>query len=337
MSFRLWSGLGKGALFALALLAGANFMLLSDMVVQRYASVFAVGRAMDKQLFTEQACPNVLLIGNSRVDNALDPRTIQGRLRRNLSVVNLGVPGANARVGYGMIKRLEGTGCLASGRLRMVVIGLDESYLRDEDALGYTPFFADRKALLDDFDWTSLAGTWLRLWSYTDNLRQLREPAKLLALIQATVEPTEPIGGAAWRYWGYRAGFGGANQNSGQVARQEVEAQRPPDASAVKYMYRILSLLDDQAIQTKVIFPPLLHRNSAYMDKNQAHGEYAELRKALEARGAKVVNESDPVPREPAYFVNAGHLNDRGAQIYSDWLGGVLVADLLKLGEESAP
>lgn len=337
MNYRGWPGLGLGAIFALVLLAGVNVLLLSDAVVHRYASVFAVGRAMDKQLYAEQTCPKVLLIGNSRVDNALDPRTIRAHWRGTPSIVNLGVPGANARIGFGMMKRFEDAGCLAGGRLRMVIVGLDESYLQGEDALGYAPFFADRNALLEDSEWRMLQGTWLRLWSYTDNLRQLREPAKLLALIQATIGPTEPVGGAAWRHEGYRAGFGSGNQDSGQVERQELEAQQLPDLAMVKYLHRILALLDQYNIQSKVVFPPLLYRNSAYLDKAQAHGQYVALREALEANGVGAVTDGDPVPRDPAYFVNAGHLNDRGAQIYSDWLGGVLVADWRAVGEDLAP
>ena len=37
-----------------------------------------------------------------------------------------------------------------------------------------------------------------------------------------------------------------------------------------------------------------------------------------------MISEPDPVPRAAEYFVNAGHLNDRGAQIFSTWLAGKL-------------
>lgn len=335
-NYRGWPGIGAGAILAVSLLGGVNLLLFSDSLIQRYAAVFAVGRAMDKQRFAEQTCPQVLLLGNSRVDNALDPRTMQARWLSRPTIVNLGVPGTNARIGYGMLARLERAGCLANGRMRLVMIGLDESYLQPDDSLGYAPFFADRRALLADSAWRTWFGTWLRLWSYTDNLRQLREPEKAQRFFQATVGPLEPVGGAAWRYWGYRAGFGEGNQEGGQVARQEAESRQPPSPEMVRYLMKIHALLDRYGIQAGVTFPPLLHRNSAYLDPAQAQGAYVAVREALETRGVRVMTNPDPVPRDPAYFVNAGHLNDHGAQRYSDWLARVLVSEWRWLDEEPA-
>lgn len=216
-----------GGLFAFLLLACVNLLLLNDKIVQRYAAVFAAGRAMDKQIFVEQHCPNLLFLGNSRIDNAVDARRIQNTFNNSHSAFNLGIPGANARIGYGQLTRLEHSGCLSTGKEKFAVIGLDESYLQDDDSLGYKPFFADRKALIEEGAYKDWFGSWIRIWSYTDNLRQLREPEKSLRFIQATFEPIEPVGGSAWRHLGYRAGFGEGNQSAGQVFRQEAGTRQP--------------------------------------------------------------------------------------------------------------
>lgn len=312
-------GVGRGAVLALALLVALNLLLLSDGVARRYGAVFAVGRAMDKQLYIESQPPAVLILGNSRVDNGLDPRTLSANWG-GVSTFNHGVPGANARVMYGMLKRLEASGALERDRVRGVIIGLDESFLQADESLGYLYFFGDRASLWAARDYRAWFGSWLRLWSYSDNLRQLREPDKSLRFIAATFQSLEPVGGSASRNLGYRAGFAGGGQNEGQVFRQENQAQHAPDPAVLRAFESLLALLHAHGIPVAVTLPPLLNRESAYLDASQAEGAYARLRTRLTQQSVTLLAVADPVPREPAYFVNAGHLNDRGAQLYSNWL-----------------
>src|SRR3569623_115836 len=316
---RIPPGVGGGFALALALLALLNLTMLNEHVVHRYAAVFAVGRAMDKQLYLEAHPPQVLVIGNSRVDNGIDPKDNGARLGRD--VFNLGIPGANARTANGFLTRLERAGGLGSAGVQVGILGLDESFLQAEDSLGYAPFFADRHQLLVDKDYATWLGSWLRLWSYSGNLRQLREPDKAIRFLEATLRPLEPMGGAAWRHHGYRAGFAGGGQNESQMVLQEQLAQRPPDMMARNYLALIIRLLHAKKIPVAVSFPPILNRGSAYVDGGQAQGAYLQIRDWLLSQGVTVISGKDSVPRIAEYFVNAGHLNDKGAQIYSDWLG----------------
>lgn len=312
-------GVGQGAVLALVLLAALNLLLLSDPIVRRYGAVFAVGRAMDKQLHIEAQAPAVLILGNSRVDNGLDPRVFSAAWG-GVPAFNHGVPGANARVMYGMVKRLEARGALESNQIRGVIIGLDESFLQADESLGYMYFFGDRASLWAARDYRTWSGSWLRLWSYSDNLRQLREPEKALRFVTATLRPLEPVGGAARHNLGYRAGFAGGAQNEGQVLRQETLAQGAPDPAVLRAFESLLALLQARDIPIAVTLPPLLNRKSAYLDANQADGAYTRLHTWLVRQPVTLLAAADPVPRETGYFVNAGHLNDRGAQIYSSWL-----------------
>lgn len=334
---RIWPGFGAGLGVGLILLGLVNAALFNDWIVQRYGAVFAVGRAMDKQLFAEKTCPQILILGNSRVDNGIDPRAMQTEWGTSRATFNLGVPGTNARIGYGMLTRLEETGCLAEGKIQLVVIGLDESYLQNDDSLGYSTFFADSQALLDEGAVKTWLGTWLKLWAYTDNLRQLREPDKALRFVEATIKPLEPVGGAAWRHLGYRAGFGATNQNEAQAQQQEEGADIPPTPVVQDYLFKITKILQQHNISVAVSFPPLLNRSSAYADPVRANGAYFPLSARLKENGVYVISQPDPVPRQRAYFFNAGHLSDKGAQIYSRWLAKELEAKWHWLSVEGQP
>ena len=326
MAFRLPPGIGKGALAAFAMLCVLNGALLSDVVVHRYASVFAVGRAMDKQLYLEGHPPVVLALGNSRVDNGIDPAVLRAEWGGNVSVFNHGIPGANARVMHGMLERLSRKGSLAS--VKWVLIGLDESFLQADESLGYVYFFGDRASLWAARQYGFWFGSWVRLWSYSDNLRELREPEKALRFVQATLQPLEPVGGAASRFQGYRKGFHGGGQDAGQLARQEASASQHPDPSVVAAFESMLDLLQESGIRVAVTFPPYLHRQNAYLDPSPARAAFSDTKASLKQRGVIVLDATDPVPREAVYFVNAGHLNDDGAQIYSTWIARALRSEM---------
>ena len=192
---------GVGAAFALLLLLVPEAMLHTDGFFYRYRAVFATGRAMDKLHYVEAIVPTLLIVGNSRVDNGFDPGAIAGRLgaENRGRMFNFGLPGSDTRTLFGLLTRLDRKGLLGPSRIEAVVIGLDEGYLQPADALGYEVFFADRATMLEKGEYRDLARSLARLWGYSDNLKELREPAKLERFIRASRDSVEPIGGEPLR------------------------------------------------------------------------------------------------------------------------------------------
>ena len=196
---------------AALLLFAVELWLHTDAFLYRYRSVFAAGRALDKTRYAEAHCPPLLVLGNSRADNGFDPRTI----RRHLEVpidregFNLGIPGADSRVLAGILDRLDAAGCLRTGGVRYVVLSLDEALVQAIDSLGQEVFFADARRMWADRQHRDALRAVLRLYGYSTNLRQLREPATLQRFVQATLYDADPVGGGAALHLGYRAGFGG--------------------------------------------------------------------------------------------------------------------------------
>ena len=198
MIFRLKipPGLGKSFWFAALILLCAELALHSESIMQRYRSVFAVGRAMDKLHHVEKQPPRVLFMGNSRTDNGIDPRAVSHALGRPAAYsFNLGLPGANVLIYHGIVERLDARGLLGAQGIHTVVLGLDESALQEDNLLGYVGFLADRAVLWESGRYQDWLGSYLRLWSYSANLRQLREPDKVLRFIEASSRQVDPIGG----------------------------------------------------------------------------------------------------------------------------------------------
>ena len=310
---------GAGCVFALALLGAVEAYLHTDGFLYKYRSVFAVGRALDKVRFVESHVPRILIVGNSRVDNAFDPTTVQANLKGVApgEIFNLGMPGADARTLYGILTRLDDEGLLGPKRIARVVIGLDEAFLQAGDTLGYGVFFADRRELLKDREYVKLLRSCLRLWGFSDNLKELREPAKLEEFLRATLHDVAPQGGSASAHLGYRAGFGGL-QNVQQVAMQEAGSKRPPNPRLVHDFWRCLDLLARAKVQVAIVFPPLLNRDVLYIAPSDPDaGPYREIAARIAAHGIPMMALEPERPRRISEFVNAGHLNDLGAQLYS--------------------
>jgi len=313
---------GAGFGFGLALLFAVEACLHTDEFLYRYRSVFAVGRAMDKLRYVESRVPGILIVGNSRVDNAFDPKTLQAALPRVASgqIFNLGMPGADARALYGILTRLAAEGLLGPRRIARVVIGLDESLLQAGDSLGYGVFFADRREMLEDHEYVDLLRSWIRLWGFSDNLKELREPAKLEEFVRATLHDVEPLGGSARAHLGYRAGFGGL-QNAGQAEMQEAGSKQPPDPLLVRAFWRCLDLLSSRQVKVAITFPPLLNRDVLYIARSDSSsGPYVRIASQIAARGIPMISLDPGGARRADEFVNAGHLNDRGAQRFSGML-----------------
>lgn len=321
---KLPPGLGKAFWFAAALLLAAECALHSEAVMYRYRSVFAVGRAIDKLHYLEAHPPHLLFLGNSRTDNGIDPHALAPILGQPASFsFNLGMPGANLLTFYGVVVRLDAKGLLGENGIRDVVLGLDENSLQEDNSLGYVDFLADRFSLWQTGRYRDWFGSWLRLWSYSSNLRELRELEKALRFAEASLHSVDPVGGAAAHHLGYRAGFGAA-QNAIQVAIQETAAQRPPAPGVEAFLWRLVDMLQARGVRVFVVVPPLRDRQSAFFDAHPAAAPYRALLARLRARGVAVL--AAPKGYTPDEFINSGHLDDRGAQRFSAELGRQLVA-----------
>lgn len=310
---------GRGFLFALLLLLLPETLLHTDTFLYRYRSVFAAGRAMDKLRYVEAHVPGLLILGNSRIDNGLDPIVIADRLgvAGHEGIFNLALPGSDTRTLYGLLERLDRNALLGPGRIAAVLIGLDEDYLQAADGLGYEVFFADRATMFAHGEYVDLARSLVRLWGYADNLKELRDPARLERFLRASRESIEPTGGGAAEFKGYRAGFRGL-QDAGQASMQEAGSRRPPDIARVAYLQRSMDLLHARGVGVAFVHPPLLNRDVLYLTPHDpAAPPYIQLEQRLRAQRAVIIGPRRDGVRSPAEFVNAGHLNDVGARRFS--------------------
>ena len=311
----------KGVLVAIALLLIVEAWVHADAFLHRYRSVFAAGRAMDKVLFVESARPRLVVAGNSRVDNGFDPAVLAAGLGldQTASAFNLGVPGADARALHDIFRRLDRQGLLGDGGISHVVLGLDESLLQADDTLGYRLFFGRPGELLREGELAAALGWLVRLWGYAPNLKQLREPEKALRFVRATFVEIEPVGGGAREHLGYRAGFGAEQfQDAGQLARQEAGTRAPPQRRVTASLYELLDLLERRGVRVAIVVPPLLNRDSLLVDTGDpAARPYLRVAAQLKGRGLEPLILDRGEGRDPAEFINAGHLNDRGAKRFS--------------------
>lgn len=300
--------------------------LHTDTFLYRYRSVFAAGRTLDKVLYVEKKCPALLIVGDSRADNGFDPRTILRSLEFSVprGAFNLGIPGADARVLAGIVDRLAEAGCLQQGGIGYVVLSLDEALVQSVDTLGQEVFFADVSRMWADQQYRDALRASFRLYGYSANLKQLREPATLQRFVRATRHDIDPVGGGAAAFLGYRAGVGGLQDAQG-VLRQEAGSLAPPNVVNVRHLWRTLNLLASRGVRVAVVFPPLLNREVLYLSKGGSNSAaYVAIADELRRRGIPLIALDAGRPRQPAEFVNAGHLNDRGAQRYSELLAKAL-------------
>jgi hypothetical protein len=323
---RVFHLFGWGSVIGLLLLALVETWLHTDDFLYRYRSVFATGRAMGKLQYLRSHTPALLVLGNSRVDNGFIPQTLLDGGAAGVSGFNMGMPGANAGILYGVVKRLANDGNLGAKGIRAVLIGLDEHLLQAEDSLGYGVFYSDPAWLWHNRDWRGMAAHSLRLWGFSANLKQLREPGKALGFFQASLANMEPIGGGAAMYLGYRAGFGGL-QDAGQVRRQQESFDAPPDAIQIEALFATIALLQQHGVQVAVVYPPLLNRELLYLTPQQPTARpYTAVAERLNAESIPQLTLETVAQRNPEMFVNSGHLNDSGAQYHSRLLARQLRA-----------
>ncbi|CAH1386247.1 hypothetical protein [Candidatus Nitrotoga sp. M5] len=323
---RVFHLFGWGSVIGLLLLALVEIWLHSDDFLYRYRSVFATGRAMDKLQYVSSHTPALLVLGNSRIDNGFIPQVLLEGSVADVSGFNMGMPGANAGILYGVVKRLANEGNLGAKGIRAVLIGLDEHLLQAEDSLGYGVFYSDPAWLWQTRDWRGMLANSIRLWGFSANLKQLREPAKALGFYQASFAAMEPVGGGAAMHLGYRAGFGGL-QDAGQVRRQQESFDEPPDVNQIKALFATVALLQRYGVEVAVVYPPLLNRELLYLTPQlPAARLYLAVAERLTAEGVPQLTLETAAQRNPEMFVNSGHLNDLGAHYHSRLLARQLRA-----------
>lgn len=318
---------GLGAIFAVFLIFSVELWLHTDHFLFKYRSVFAAGRAIDKILYVEEHIPSMLILGNSRVDNGFDPRILKKSiLRKNFSsIFNLGIPGANARVFYNLFRRFEAKGILEGKGIRNVILGLDEAFLQNEDSLGYSVFIADSKSMFINKEYSDLLKSYFRLWGFSGNLKNLREPAKLIRFAQSSFQNIEPIGGGADKYLGYRAGISGQFQNTEQISIQESKYDKKPNDLVVKYFWKLLNLMEKNNISVTIVYPPLQNRKLLFLvEENLRSKPYIQIYKKIDKKGITQISFSTHHQKFPNVFANPGHLNDIGAKQFTKILANKL-------------
>jgi hypothetical protein len=330
---------GAGLFVALLLLTAVELWLHSDGFLLKFRSVFAAGRAMDKVVYVEQHRPGLLILGNSRADNGIDPRTVLTHFDASVArgAFNLGLPGADMRVLAGIVERLDRGAVFGPDGTHIVLLVLDEALLQAVDTLGQDVFFAGARRLWADGQVLDAFRASLRLYGYAENLRQLREPAILQRFAAALHEDVDPVGGTAAKHLGYRAGVG-ALQDDAAARQQEAGSDAPPSEANVRQLWWSLDLLKSRGVSVVVIHPPLLNREVLYLKPDRSRAApYLAVAVELDRRGIPRMALEPGAQRDPQEFVNAGHLNDRGAQRYSAWLGHALRQKLPSSVRESSP
>jgi len=316
---------GGGAVFALILILICELCLHTDSFLLKYRSVFAAGRLMDKVDALTNLPVKLLLIGNSRTDNGFDPFLLQEIT--HLKAFNLGVPGANAEILYGITAKLNTKGVFAEGNINKVLLGLDESIFQHGDSLGYGVFVADQDELFSENQFKELFNGYFRLIGYGGQLKELREPEKLIRFFKASYQEIEPMGGAAMINYGFRPGERGKFQNDEQLLAQEAGALNPPNKRVEAYFWKLIKLLEEQNIEIAIYFPLLLNRNSLFLDTNNKQAiPYIRIKDKLIAMGIPVLDIGSKEKKLSSEFANAGHLNRQGATRFSKRMGQALLA-----------
>ena len=314
-----------GAVFAVFLLFIAELFLHSDTFLFKYRSVFAAGRLMDKLEALTELPIDIVLIGNSRTDNGFDSLLLKEMT--GLGVFNLGVPGANEEILYGIVSKLDSKGVFSQGKVSKVLLGLDESIFQQGDSLGYGVFVANQNELIHRYQFKELFDTYFRLLGYGGQLKELREPEKLIRFFKATYQEIEPMGGSAKINYGFRPGERGKFQNDQQLLVQEAGAQNPPDQQVESYFWQLIKLLKEKNIEVAVFFPPLLNRDVLFLDTdNKNAGPYIRIKDKLLSMGIPILDIAYQETKVASDFANAGHLNREGATRFSKIMGQELLA-----------
>jgi hypothetical protein len=324
---------GKGIFVGLLILCSFELYLHNDDFLERYRSVFAVGRAADKINFVAKTQPTMVVMGNSRVDNGINPGVIASSLHLNRGeVFNLGIPGQNTRVLSGVMKILARKKALVSNRLRFVAIGIDETLFTPEDNLNYSVFFADRLDALFFHEPVVLLGSVFRMWGYSDNLKGLREPGRMRDFLIATIADREPWGGSVSSNLGYRAMESTLNA---QQANSTFIASKYPtlEPSSVAYFFKAIDELLKNNIKVGVFFTPQYRRSNPFASARE-DDEYQGILRRLRKHGVEIFITPKTTDYSAVVFSDPGHLNKTGAEKFSRELSAVIQQRWPELGEQ---
>jgi hypothetical protein len=321
-----WRSPFAGLAIAALLLMGIEAFLHSDSFLFRYRSVFAAGRAMDKLLALETEPKAVVALGNSRVDNGFHPEVLQQQTGRE--AFNLGLPGAEACNVEGVVGRLAARDKFGAGRIEQVLFGLDEGFLQRTGGLGYEVFFDEPARLLAHGRYTDWLRSRIRLWGYTDSLRTLQEPAKLIRFIEASFGEVESWGGGARETSGFRAADEVTNQDAAQVDRQNRNTRHPPpDPEVLECLWATIEQLQAINVAVNVFLTPSLRGANPFAGAaGGPGGPYARVKNELLARGVKILEFDVGDILAGKFFANPGHLNRAGAVEFTSRLAAVLKA-----------
>jgi len=224
------------------------------------------------------------------------------------------LPGAEACNVEGVIERLADKDMFGPGRIEQVLFGLDDGFFRRVGGLGYEVFFDDRARLLAHGRYRDWLRSVLRLWGYSDSLRTLQEPAKLIRFAQATLGEVESWGGNAKDTAGFRAADRFVNQDADQVKQQTAASRRPPDAQVLECFWATAAHLQRAGATVKVFFTPSLRSANAFDgDAGGPDSPYGRMKAEFAARDIGVVEFDVRDLIAGRYFANPGHLNREGA------------------------
>jgi hypothetical protein len=312
-----WRAPFAGLAIAALLLAGIEAFLHTDSFLYRYRSVFAAGRAMDKLLALEAKPRAMIALGNSRVDNGFHPEILEQET--GLEAFNLGLPGAEACNMEGVVARLAARGSFGQGRIEQVLFGLDEGFLQRTGGLGYEVFFDKPARLLDHGRYTDWLRSRLRLWGYTDSLRTLQEPAKLIRFIEASSGEVESWGGSARHTSGFRAADEVTNQDAARIAEQNRSTRHPPpDPEVLECLWATIEQLQASNVAVNVFLTPSLRGANPFAGQAGGPGSpYARVKDELLGRGVKILEFDVDKILDGKFFANPGHLNRAGAERFT--------------------
>ncbi len=310
----------KGLLAALIILLGTELYLHNDDFLYRYRSVFAVGRAADKLSYIRNTKPDIIFLGNSRVDNGIDPKVIADRfnLKPN-QVFNFGIPGINTVSLCGMAQRLVQDNDRENSDKQYILIGLDDSLFTLNDNLNYSVFFADRWSLLANHQWGVLLANTFRLWGFSNNLKGLREPSRLDAFLRATLEDRDSWGGSLSENHGYRAKNGTLTKDVIEQVERRIDRIKSLHPLAVDYFFCLIETLVKHDRIVAVYFPPTFWHEAPFPEK------YPAIIERLQKMGVRILRKTDDSDYNWNLFSDPGHLNNAGAAKFSNQIASQIM------------
>ena len=321
-----------GIVTAILIVFGVELYLHNDDFLDRYRSVFAVGRAADKVAYVARTQPSIVLLGNSRVDNGISPVAVSAVIgKETTGVFNLGIPGQNTRVLSGVVRELESRGALTATRMKYVLIGLDPTLFSLDDELNYSVFLADRWEMASAGEYSELAASIFRLWGYSSNLKGLREPGRMRDFIAATLTDREPWGGSLRDNLGYRA----KKEEMTEPERKTVPEDtlpKPLDPKALAYLSNAVRRLLSHDMRVGVFFPPQYGRKNDFEKRDAAYEQYRIVLADLRRRGVEILHIENSDTYAASLFSDPGHLNEAGAKRYSTSLARAMKETWPNLG-----